>query len=211
MNRILENNNVVIRGQIISEFEFSHQVFGERFYTAEMAVERLSGVLDIIPIMVSERLVDVDEEWGWQYVEVTGGFRSYNKNEGNRTRVLLFVFATGFDVLNEFQPSDFENKVVLAGCICKRTGYRKTPLGRDISDIILAVNRPYGKSDYIPCICWGRNAVFASGLDVGMHIKVEGRLQSREYVKKFDDGTQEIRTAYEASISKIEVVEETEE
>lgn len=211
MNRISENNNVVIRGQIISEFEFSHQVFGERFYTAEMAVERLSGVLDIIPIMVSERLVDVDEECGWQYVEVTGDFRSYNKNEGNRTRVLLFVFATGFDVLNELQPSDFENKVVLDGYICKRTSYRKTPLGRDISDIILAVNRPYGKSDYIPCICWGRNAVFASGLDVGMHIKVEGRLQSREYVKKFDDGTQEIRTAYEASISKIEVVEETED
>lgn len=213
MNREQENNKVALSGEIVRNFEFSHEFYGEGFYTAMLASERLSGAEDTIPIMVSERIVDVKADWEGRFVEVSGQFRSYNKHDGARNHLELSVFAREFEDVTE--ERDFgledENIISLDGYICKEPKYRKTPLGREIADILLAVNRPYGKSDYIPCIAWGRNARFASGLEVGTRMQVEGRIQSREYVKRTSETESETRVAYEVSISKIETVEETEE
>ena len=205
---IIENNQVTLSGEITSNFEFSHEIYGEGFYTAMLSVKRTSTVEDIIPIMVSERLVDVKADWTGRFVKVSGQFRSYNKHEGNRNRLILPVFVREFEEFEELPFTEDENHISLDGYICKPPVYRKTPLGREISDILLAVNRPYGKSDYIPCIAWYRNAVFASGLQVGTRLKIEGRIQSREYVKKISDDKTETRTAYEVSVSKLEVAEE---
>jgi len=209
MNKV-ENNQVTISGEIISGFEFSHEIFGEGFYTAELSTVRISERSDIIPIMVSNRLVAVNEDWKGQVVRINGQFRSYSKHEENKNRLALSVFATEFETWTddgERRPND-ENEIFLDGYICKEPIYRKTPLGREIADFLLAVRRAYGKSDCIPCICWGRNAIFASGLEIGTHIKVEGRIQSREYRKKISETEFETRTTYEVSISKIELVEE---
>lgn len=210
MNREIKNNQVTLSGEIISNFEFSHEVYGEGFYTAMLASERASGQKDIIPIMVSDRLVDTDADWIGRFVKISGQFRSYNKHEGERNHLILSVFAMDF---KEYEPPEFieiENRISLDGYICKQPIYRKTPLGREIADILLAVNRPYGKSDYIPCIAWGRNARFASGLEVGARLQIEGRIQSRKYHKQISETESETRVAYEVSISKIETVEETE-
>lgn len=213
MSREQENNKVTLSGEIVSNFEFSHECYGEGFYTAMLASERLSGQKDIIPIMVSERLVDVKADWEGRFVEVSGQFRSYNKHDGARNHLELSVFAREFEDVTE--ERDFgledENIISLDGYICKKPIYRKTPLGREIADILLAVNRPYGKSDYIPSILWGRNAVYASGLEIGTRLPIEGRIQSREYQKWISEYEYEIRTAYEASVSKLTVVNETEE
>lgn len=213
MSREQENNKVTLSGEIVSNFEFSHEFYGEGFYVAKLASERLSGVKDIITIMVSERLVDVKADWAGMFVRVSGQFRSYNKHEGERNRLVLSVFVREFEDITE--ERDFgledENLIFLDGYICKEPKYRETPLGREIADILLAVNRPYGKSDYIPCIAWGRNARFAEILGVGMRLKIEGRIQSREYQKRISETEGEARIAYEVSISKIETVEETEE
>lgn len=209
----IENNKVTLSGEIVSNFEFSHEVFGEGFYTAMLASERTSGKKDIIPIMVSERLVDVKADSTGRFVKVSGKFRSYNKHEGEKNRLVLSVFVREFEDITE--ERDFgledENFISLDGYICKPPIYRKTPLGREIADILLAVNRPYGKSDYIPCIAWGRNAIFASGLEVGTRLQIEGRIQSREYQKRISDEEYETRTAYEVSVSKLTVIEEVEE
>lgn len=213
MNREQENNKVTLSGEIVSNFEFSHEVYGEGFYTAMLASERTSGKKDIIPIMVSDRIVDVKADWDGQFARVSGQFRSCNKHEGERNRLILSVFAREFeDITSErdYGPED-ENLISLDGYICKPPVYRKTPLGREITDILLAVNRQYGKSDYIPMICWGRNARFASGLGVGTRLQVDGRIQSREYQKRIEDGVYEMRTAYEVSVNKLTVVEEKEE
>lgn len=212
MSREQENNKVTLSGEIVSNFEFSHEVYGEGFYTAMLASERLSGEKDIIPIMVSERLVDTGADWEGQFVKVSGQFRSYNKHEENRNRLALSVFVREFEDITE--ERDFgledENYIFLDGYICKKPTYRKTPLGREITDILLAVNRKYGKSDYVPMICWGRNARFAGGLEVGTRLQIDGRIQSREYQKRISDDEYETRTAYEVSVSKMTVVEETE-
>lgn len=215
MNREIENNQVTLSGEIVSNFEFSHEIFGEGFYTAMLASERTSGQKDIIPIMVSERLVDVKSDWIGQFARVSGQFRSYNKREERRNRLELSVFVMEWETWEDdgtIRPSS-ENHISLDGYICKPPTYRKTPLGREIADILLAVNRPYGKSDYIPTICWGRNARFAEGLEVGTRLQVFGRIQSRIYHKKMENGEMEPieRTAYEVSIFKMETVEETEE
>lgn len=209
MNNGIKNNQVTLSGEIVSNFEFSHEVFGEGFYTAMLESERQSGKKDIIPIMVSDRLVDAGADWIGEFMKVSGQFRSYNKHEEKRNRLVLYVFATGFGTHIEEFDGDFENEnhISLDGYICKQPIYRKTPLGREIADILLAVNRPYGKSDYIPCIAWGRNAVYASGLEVGARLQIEARIQSREYQKRISDDECETRTAYEVSISKIETVE----
>ena len=211
-NRI-ENNQVTISGKIVSNFEFSHETFGEGFYTAQLSSERESGTEDIIPIMVSDRLVDVKADWIGQFVRISGQFRSYNKREEKHNRLVLSVFVREFEVWDDdgtIKPID-ENNASFDGCICKQPTHRKTPLGREIADILLAVNRPYGKSDYIPCICWGRNARYADQFEVGTHIQLWGRIQSREYQKRIGEDEFETRTAYEVSISKLKVVEETEE
>lgn len=212
MNREQENNKATLSGEIVSNFEFSHEVYGEEFYTAMLASERLSREKDIIPIMVSDRIIDVKAEWIGRFVRVSGQFCSYNKHEGERNRLVLSVFVREFEEFEEMPFSDnSRNRISLDGYICKKPIYRKTPLGREIADVLLAVNRKYGKSDYIPMICWGRNARLASGLDVGARLQIEGRIQSREYEKKISETDSETRTAYEVSISKMETVEETEE
>lgn len=214
MSREQENNKVTLSGEIVSNFEFSHEVFGEGFYTAMLASERLSGARDIIPIMASERLVDVKAEWMGQFVKVSGQFRSYNKHEGEKNHLFLSVFVREFEYWHENDSTAYlpdENTIFLDGYLCKPPVYRKTPLGREIADLLMAVNCPYGKSDYIPCICWGRNAGYADGFEVGENVQLWGRIQSREYQKRISDDEYETRTAYEVSVSKLTVVEETEE
>ena len=199
-----ENNKVNMMGEIASGFTFSHKVFGEGFYMVDVAVNRLSGQVDIIPLMVSENLIDVHKDYTGHTVEYTGQFRSYNQREGVRSRLKLSVFVREIH-LDLPTPTDCtkNNQIFLDGYICKPPVYRKTPLGKEIADILLAVNRPYGKSDYIPCICWGRNARRASGFEVGNRIEIWGRVQSREYIKKLSETETEIHTAYEVSVLKL--------
>ena len=199
----MENNKVSIIGEIVSGFTFSHKVFGEGFYMVDVSVKRLSGQADIIPIMVSERLIDVHENYIGCTIEALGQFRSYNRHEGVRNRLLLSIFVREVHFMDEFTDYTKTNQIFLDGYICKAPIYRKTPLGREIADILLAVNRPYGKSDYIPCISWGRNARYASSLSVGTKVKIWGRIQSREYTKAISETECEERIAYEVSISKM--------
>lgn len=206
-DKIIENNQVTIIGQIASEFAFSHEVFGEGFYIVEILVNRLSSSCDRIPVMVSDRLMDVTQDYIGEYIAAHGQFRSYNRHEEQKNRLVLSVFAREIEFLEEQPDGSKTNSILLDGYICKEPVYRKTPLGREIADVLLAVNRPYGKSDYIPCICWGRNARFASGFEVGEHIQVLGRIQSREYVKKISETETEKRVAYEVSVSKLECLE----
>lgn len=202
--KVIENNKVSVIGEVISEFTFSHEVFGEGFYLVSLAVSRLSDQVDIIPLMISERLLDVTQDYRGRTVEAIGQFRSYNCHEGVKNRLVLSVFVRELNFLEEFTDCTKTNQIYLDGYICKEAIYRKTPLGREIADILLAVNRPYGKSDYIPCIAWGRNARYASGFAVGARVKVWGRIQSREYTKKLNETECEKRVAYEVSVSKME-------
>lgn len=208
MSRLIENNKVRIVGEIVGQFEYSHEVFGENFYIGQLKIERTSGILDFIPITVSERMVDVSADWNGIFVEVEGSFRSYNKKDEEKRKLLLSVFVRDFNQLENASYND--NDVELDGYICKETICRKTPLGREVADLLIAVNRPYGKSDYIPCIAWGRNAVYLAELEVGTHIKLCGRIQSREYTKRISDTETETKTAYEVSVSKLEVVTDNE-
>lgn len=191
-------------GKIASQFTFSHQVFGEGFYLVDVLVKRLSDSEDRIPLMVSERLVDVSQDYEGEYIMVQGQFRSYNRHEEKKNRLVLSVFVRELSFVEEADDSIKTNQIFLDGYICKPPVYRKTPLGREIADLLLAVNRPYGKSDYIPCICWGRNARYASAFEVGGHVLLWGRIQSREYIKKLGENETEKRTAYEVSVSKLE-------
>lgn len=206
-DKIMENNQVSMMGKIASQFTFSHQVFGEGFYTVELLVKRLSDSEDRIPLMVSERLVDVTQDYEGEYIQVQGQFRSYNRHEEKRNRLVLSVFVRELSFVEEEDDSITVNQIFLDGYICKPPVYRKTPLGREIADLLMAVNRPYGKSDYIPCICWGRNARYASAFEVGGHVLIWGRIQSREYMKKLGESEMEKRVAYEVSVSKLEYLE----
>lgn len=206
-DKIFENNQVSIMGEIVSDFTFSHEVYGEGFYMVDVSVSRLSNFVDYIPVMVSERLIDVSEDYMGQYIYVNGQFRSFNRHEERKNRLVLSVFAREIELVEAPEEETVTNQIFLDGYICKESVYRKTPLGREIADLLVAVNRSYGKSDYIPCICWGRNARFASGFEVGSHVQIWGRIQSREYVKKISDTQAEHRTAYEVSVSKIEFLE----
>ena len=209
--KVIENNKVSVIGEIISGFTFSHEVFGEGFYLVNVAVNRLSEQADIIPLMISERLLDVKEDYIGCTVEAIGQFRSYNRHEGIKNRLVLSVFVREIHFMEKFTDYTKTNQIFLDGYICKAPVYRKTPLGREIADLLLAVNRPYGKSDYIPCICWGRNARYASAFEVGEHVQVLGRIQSREYVKRLSETETEKRTAYEVSVSKLECMDDAEE
>ena len=207
-DKIIENNQVTVIGTVVSEFTYSHEVFGEGFYMVDILVRRLSSSNDRIPVMVSERLIDVTQDYRNRCIMVTGQFRSYNRHEEQRNRLVLSVFAREIEFVEEEPDGARTNHILLEGYMCKRPVYRKTPLGREIADLLLAVNRPYGKSDYIPCICWGRNARYASGFEVVEHLRILVRIQSREYVKKLSETETETRTAYEVSVSKLECVEE---
>lgn len=207
MNNLLENNIVELVGEIASDFEISHKCAEETFYKTNVKVERLSGNIDIIPVIISEKLFDTNniKEYIGSPVAIVGQFRSHNKRTDKKTILDLFVFAVkiSFEIGNATNI----NYIYMNGFICKTPIYRKTPFEREIADIFVAVNRPYRKSDHIPCIVWGRNAQYAKRLKVGNQIQLEGRIQSREYLKKLDDGTQETRIAYEVSVSRIDVVE----
>lgn len=206
-DKIFENNQVSIVGRIVSDFQYSHEVYGEGFYIVDVSVNRLSNFVDIIPIMISERIVDVTQNYEGHLIYVTGQFRSYNRHEEKKNRLVLSVFARELEFLEEETEDLKSNQIYLDGYVCKEPIYRKTPLGREIADLLIAVNRSYGKSDYIPCICWGRNARFASGFEVGSHVEIWGRIQSREYVKKVGEDETEKRVAYEVSVSKVERTE----
>lgn len=206
-DKIIENNQVSIVGEIVSDFVFSHEVFGEGFYMVDVSIKRLSASADRIPVMISERLIDVTQDYKGEFIQVTGQFRSYNRHEEKKNRLVLSVFAREVTFVEEEDDKVKSNQIFLDGYICKPPIYRKTPLGREIADMLIAINRPYGKSDYIPCISWGRNARFTSGFEVGGHVQIWGRIQSREYVKKLEGEVTERRTAYEVSVSKMEYLE----
>ena len=205
-DKVIENNQVTIMGEVVSGFTFSHEVFGEGFYMVDVDVKRLSNSRDRIPVMVSERLIDVSRDYEGEYLMICGQFRSYNRHEEQKNRLVLSVFAREVTFIEEEPDGARTNNILLDGYICKLPVYRKTPLGREIADLLLAVNRPYGKSDYIPCICWGRNARFASAFEVGEHVQILGRIQSREYIKKLSETETQKRIAYEVSVSKLECV-----
>ena len=205
-----ENNYLVLIGKIISDKTFSHEIYGESFYVFNLEVPRLSGNEDIIPITISERLIANFDLTIGRKVVIEGQFRSYNSYENEKNRLVLTVFAKDIIDYKEEQEENVSNEVVLNGYVCKKPIYRKTPFWREISDILLAVNRAYNKSDYIPCIAWGRNARFCENMEVGTEVKIVGRVQSRTYEKKFEDGRTEQRVAYEVSIGSLEVINKDE-
>ena len=217
----LENNYLVLVGKITSEKVFSHEIYGESFYIFNVEIPRLSGTSDCIPITISERLISNFDLSIGKNVIIEGQFRSYNTYENQKSRLVLTVFAKDIKELEEETQTDedsegvreerISNEVVLTGYICKKPIYRKTPFGREISDILLAVNRAYNKSDYIPCIAWGRNARFCENMEVGTEVKIVGRVQSRMYEKKHEDGTIEPRVAYEVSVGSLELVNKEED
>ena len=206
------NNFIDIGGRIVSDFTFSHEIYGEGFYRFDVEISRLSGAGDVLPITVSERIVDKDTMLVGQLVRINGQIRSYNNyvEAEKRNKLVLTVFARDIELIAEL-PEQNPNDTYLDGYLCKPAIYRTTPFGREISDLLLAINRSYNKSDYIPCITWGRNARYASKLTVGDRVRLWGRMQSRQYQKKFENGEILEKTAYEVSVSKIEIVSENDE
>ena len=217
VTNLLENNHLVLVGKVTSDKTYSHEIYGEKFYIFDLEVPRLSSAVDIIPITVSERLLtDLNLEIGTK-LSIEGQFRSYNSYQNERNKLILTVFAKDIvEIKDEPKIEDSEeekkdvvtNEVTLSGYVCKKPIYRQTPFDREISDLLLAVNRAYNKSDYIPSIAWGRNARFCQNLPIGTEVKVVGRVQSRNYEKKHEDGTIEPRVAYEVSIASLQVVNE---
>ena len=198
------NNKVYIRGEILSQANFSHEVYGEGFYEMLVLVKRLSGQADILPVTISERLIEEKDLQVGSILSAIGQFRSYNKMVDGKSKLMLTVFVRELLPIDE---SKNPNSIVLSGYICKEPIYRTTPFNREISDILIAVNRAYNKSDYIPCIAWGRNARFVKNLKVGDFITISGRIQSREYQKKFSETDIKTMTAYEVSINKLSTEE----
>ncbi len=208
-----DNNHITLVGKVTSEKRFSHEIYGEKFYIFDLSIPRLSGNADNIPITISERLLTQTDLPIDSKVSIQGQFRSYNCYQGEKNRLILTVFAKEVEFL-ENQEEEIQvgkdvttNEVILDGYICKKPIYRKTPFGREIADLLLAVNRSYNKSDYIPCIAWGRNAKFCETVPVGAEIRIVGRVQSREYEKKYEDGTVEKRVAYEVSVASLEIID----
>lgn len=206
-NLLMENNKVLLLGKVIREPELSHEVYGEKFYEFSMEIKRLSGSTDTLPIMFSERLMINDLLKNGTVIKLNGQYRSYNNPSDGKSKLVLMVFAREIFEVNPEEESD-QNEIILEGFVCKKPNYRQTPFGREISDLLVAVNRAYNKSDYIPCIAWGRNAKYCESFIIGEKIKVYGRVQSREYEKKMQDGTAEKKVAYEISVAKLEKIEE---
>ena len=202
----LLNNEVVLEGYVNSEAELSHEIYGEKFYKFQLEVLRLSENADNIIITMSERLMDGCDLSIGAKIKVYGQFRSYNNYSGEGNKLVLTVFVKRF--ADEDEEEFLPNMVYLNGYICKEPVYRVTPFGREICDVLLAVNRRYGKSDYIPCITWGRNAKFTEGLPIGTNVKIWGRIQSREYKKKIGEEDFITKTAYEVSVTKMETTDE---
>ena len=214
-----DNNHLILVGKVTSEKRFSHEIYGEKFYIFDMEVPRLSDTTDIIPITASERIINDELIAIGNKLIIKGQFRSYNSYENERNKLILTVFAKDVILAEDENLSEEEkeetqrtsNEVTLVGYICKKPIYRQTPFGREIADILLAVNRAYNKSDYIPSIAWGRNARFSQELPTGTEIKIVGRVQSRNYEKKHEDGTIENKVAYEVSIASLEVINQDNE
>ncbi|WBW99376.1 single-stranded DNA-binding protein [Oceanirhabdus sp. W0125-5] len=204
MDNLMNNNSIYLEGRVVSGLEFSHEMYGEGFYNFYIEVPRLSDAKDCLNITVSERLLDEQKIEIGKDIVVEGQLRSYNKYQDGANRLILTVFAR--DIYPCVEKSKNPNQIYLNGFICKSPVYRKTPFGREISDMLLAVNRPYNKSDYIPTIAWGRNARYCKGLEVGDNIRIWGRLQSREYQKRIGEEDVVKKIAYEVSISKMERV-----
>ena len=202
-NFSLANNKVYLSGYVDSILVHSHELFGEEFFEFNLRVPRLSNQPDIIPLTISNRLLGERKLEIGEQISINGQFRSYNKIVEEKSKLMLTVFVRDFCE----QEGENPNIVELSGYICKPPIYRTTPFNREICDVLLAVNRAYNKSDYIPCIAWGRNARFVRSVDVGSRISLTGRIQSREYVKKFSDEVSETRVAYELSINKIALTE----
>lgn len=202
-NALFENNVVYVAGEVAREPSLSHEIYGEKFYVFNLNVERLSKSYDTLPVLVSERLVSIERLHKGTLIEVEGQFRSYNSSNDGRSKLVLNIFAREARIVESLENIHNRNTVFLDGFICKHPNYRTTPFGREITDILIAVNRAYNKSDYIPCICWGRNARFCEKLNIGVNIKVWGRLQSRTYEKKLDDRVIK-KIAYEVSVTKLE-------
>lgn len=206
MENYMENNNVIIGGKIVEGIEFSHEIYDEKFYKFSILTKRLSEHEDVLPVIISERIIDLEEIQVGKIVKIVGQFRSYNMQTETRNKLVLSVFVKEI----EFAEEDVLtlNDANFVGYICKAPIYRKTPLGREIADVLIAVNRTYKKSDYIPCILWGRNAKFCENMEVGTLVKVNGRIQSRSYEKKLENGEVIKKVAYEVSVSKFAKSEE---
>ena len=202
----MENNNITISGKIVSDLELSHEVYNEKFYKFYIKSERLSNQEDILPVIISERMINLDELEENKNIRIDGQFRSYNEQRENGNKLVLSIFVKGIDFISD-DDSLTQNDANFIGYVCKNPIYRKTPLGREIADVLIAVNRTYKKSDYIPCILWGRNAKYCENLEVGTKVKVNGRIQSRNYEKKIDENKIIKKTAYEVSVSKFAVAE----
>ena len=209
MNSIItENNNrVYLFGEICSKPQFSHEVYGESFYEMKVKCKRLSGQDDVLPVTVSEKLIREGNLKPGCYINCLGQFRSYNKLVDNKSKLMLTVFVKE---LVDAEPKSNPNIIVMSGYICKPPVYRTTPFNREIADILIAVNRSYNKSDYVPCIAWGRNARFVKNIPVGERVCISGRIQSREYQKKVSEEVVKTMTAYEVSISKISAFDNAE-
>ena len=212
-----DNNRLVLVGKVTCDKRFCHEIYGESFYIFDMEVARLSDTSDIIPVTISERLINEEKMQIGSSIIIKGQFRSYNSYENERNKLILTVFAKDVEELQEVEEQEENdivkkdettNEVVLIGFVCKKPIYRQTPFGREIADLLLAVNRAYNKSDYIPTIAWGRNARFCQNLEVGAQVKIIGRVQSRQYEKKYEDGTSEMKVAYEVSICSLELINE---
>lgn len=206
-NLFEEYNNVILQGKILTEKTFNHEIYGEKFYRFDLEVARLSNATDIIPILISERLLTDNDLTVGTLVYIKGQYRSYNSAGEIRNKLVLMVFVKEFEVISEINVAQPQNEITLNGFLCKKPIYRTTPLGRDIVDMLLAVNRAYNKSDYIPLIAWGRNAKYCKELTVGTNINIVGRIQSRQYEKKCEDGRVETRRAYEVSVDKLALID----
>ncbi len=208
VNYSLDTNRVLMAGKLKGELEFSHSIYGEGFYNTYIEIPRLSETTDVLPLTISERLIQGISLQQGEEVMIEGQLRSYNKTVNGNNRLLLMIFVRELRRLVEEEEPGIKNpnQIYLDGFICKKPQYRTTPFGREITDLLLAVNRPYNKSDYIPCIAWGRNARFAEKLEVGQRLKLWGRVQSRGYQKKYPSGEVIDKVAYEVSISKMEMV-----
>lgn len=197
---LINNNNVELSGEVLDEPNYSHEIYNEAFYEFNLKVMRLSDSFDIVPVTISEKLLFDNKVEKGKKISVSGQFRSFNKMEDGKSKLMLTMFVRDLQPFNEYANP---NKIEIVGYICKEPVYRTTPFKREICDVLLAVNRNYNKSDYLPCIAWGRNARFVKNLQVGDKVVVSGRIQSREYQKKQDNGILESHIAYEVSLSQV--------
>ena len=196
-------NTITIRGQLLELPRISHENHGRQFYRFILEVPRLSGAVDLLPVIAEEQLVNQIDPTAGEMLTVTGQIRSHNQRDNGTRHLMIFVFAT------DIRAEDGEpvNDVVLEGPLCKEPIYRRTPLGRDICDVMLAVPRAFRRADYLPCILWGRTAQEISQCHTRDCIRICGRLQSRIYTKLTEEGAQE-RTAYEISALTAEILNE---